>query len=62
MYPKSKLAEGCTLNPSLNLIDFDIDKSVFDELEELYFDIEEHQTALLAEYVDEHLEDFAEII
>lgn len=39
-----------------------VDFEVFDELEELYFDIEEHQTALLAEYVDEHLEDFAEII
>ena len=29
MYPKSKLAEGTTLNPSLNLIDFD---TLFDKI------------------------------
>lgn len=39
-----------------------VDFEVFDELEEQFFEMEEQQTALLAEYVDEHLEDFAEII
>jgi hypothetical protein len=32
-----------------------------DELEEQYFDMEEYQTALIAGYVDEHIEEFAEI-
>jgi hypothetical protein len=39
-----------------------VDFEVFDELEEIYFDIEEKQTAIIAAYVDEHLEEFAEII
>jgi len=39
-----------------------VDFEVFDDLEELYFDIEEQQTALIASYVDEHITDFAEII
>ena len=39
-----------------------VDFEVFDDLEERYFNMEEQQTALIAEYVDEHLEDFAEII
>jgi alanine-alpha-ketoisovalerate/valine-pyruvate aminotransferase len=39
-----------------------VDFEVFDELEEIYFDIEEKQTAIIAAYVDEHLADFAEII
>jgi len=39
-----------------------VDFEVFDDLEELYFDIEEQQTALIAAYVDEHIEDFAEIV
>ncbi len=39
-----------------------VDFEVFDELEEIYFDIEEQQTALIAAYVDEHITDFAEII
>lgn len=34
----------------------------FDELEEEYLDMEEQVTALVARYVDEHLELFAEII
>ena len=33
----------------------------FDELEEKFMDMEEYVTAKLAEYVDEHLECFAEI-
>ena len=33
----------------------------FDELEETYLDIEENVTAIIAEYVDEHLDLFAEI-
>lgn len=35
-----------------------VDFEVFDDLEEIYFDIEEHQTALIASYVDEHIQDF----
>lgn len=38
-----------------------VDFEAFDELEEQYFNIEEHQTALIAAYVDEHIDDFAEI-
>ena len=33
----------------------------FDELEEKYFYIEEEEIAIVAQYVDENLEDFAEI-
>ncbi|MCE5330796.1 MAG: DMP19 family protein [Bacteroidales bacterium] len=39
-----------------------VDFEVFDELEEMYFDMEEQQTALIAAYVDNHITDFAEII
>jgi len=39
-----------------------VDFEVFDELEEIYFDIEEKQTATVAAFVDEHIADFAEII
>ncbi len=39
-----------------------VDFEVFDELEEQYFDMEEQQTALIADYVDDHLEEFAEIV
>ena len=34
----------------------------FDELEETYLEMEEQVTALIASYVDEHLELFAKII
>ena len=39
-----------------------VDFEMFDDLEELYFDIEEQQTALIAAYVDNHIADFAEIV
>ena len=39
-----------------------VDFEVFDDLEEIYFDIEEKQTSIIAAYVDEHITDFAEII
>ena len=39
-----------------------VDFEVFDDLEELYFNIEEQQTALIAAYVDNHIADFAEIV
>jgi hypothetical protein len=39
-----------------------VDFEIFDDLEEDYFDMEEQQTALLAQYVDEYIEEFAEII
>lgn len=38
-----------------------VDFEAFDDLEELYFDIEEQQTSIIATYVDEHINDFAEI-
>ena len=38
-----------------------VDFEVFDDLEELYFEMEERQTSLIAAYVDEHITDFAEI-
>ncbi len=38
-----------------------VDFEVFDDLEEIYFEIEEQQTALIAEYVDNHITEFAEI-
>lgn len=39
-----------------------VDFEVFDDLEELYFEMEERQTSLIAAFVDEHIADFAEII
>ncbi|MDD3077780.1 MAG: DMP19 family protein [Paludibacter sp.] len=39
-----------------------VDFEVFDELEEQYFDMEEQQTSLIAAYVDEHINEFAEIV
>ena len=39
-----------------------VEFEAFDELEERYFEMEEVQTALLAEYVDEHVADFAKVI
>ena len=38
-----------------------VDFEVFDDLEEMYFEMEERQTSLIAAYVDEHITDFAEI-
>ncbi|MFV0470950.1 MAG: DMP19 family protein [Paludibacteraceae bacterium] len=38
-----------------------VDFEVFDELEERYFEIEEEQTAIIATYVDKHIENFGEI-
>jgi hypothetical protein len=34
----------------------------FDDLEETFFDIEEQTSAIIAEYVDEHLDLFANIV
>ena len=34
----------------------------FDELEEKYMEIEEDQVCLLAQYVDENIDDFAEVV
>lgn len=39
-----------------------VDFEVFDDLEEIYFDIEEQQTALIAAYVDEHISEFGQIV
>ncbi|MPN58460.1 hypothetical protein SDC9_206165 [bioreactor metagenome] len=39
-----------------------VDFEQFDELEEKFFYLEEEETALIAQYVDEHLEDFVEIV
>ena len=39
-----------------------VDFEVFDDLEEMYFEMEERQTSLIAAFVDEHIADFAEIV
>ena len=39
-----------------------VDFEVFDELEEKLFFIEEEELSIVAQYVDENMEDFAEII
>lgn len=39
-----------------------VDFEVFDELEEKFFMIEEQTTGIIAHYVDEHLELFAEVV
>ncbi|MDR3652062.1 MAG: DMP19 family protein [Paludibacter sp.] len=54
-----------TLEREMNYEEFNalyVEFEAFDDLEEIYFDIEEQQTALIAAYVDEHIADFAEII
>jgi len=38
-----------------------VDFEAFDDLEEIYFDIEEEQMAVIAHYVDEHLIEFVEV-
>lgn len=38
------------------------DFEVFDEMEERFFEIEEECTATIARYVDEHLEEFGEVV
>ncbi len=39
-----------------------VDFEQFDELEEKYFYIEEEETTIVAQYVDENIEDFAEVV
>ncbi len=58
--PNKKVLERETTEEEFNAMYVDFE--VFDDLEELYFDMEEQQTALIAAYVDDHLEDFAEIV
>ena len=58
--PNKKELERETTEEEFNAMYVDFE--VFDELEEMYFEMEEQQTALIAAYVDEHIEDFAEIV
>lgn len=58
--PNKKELERETTEEEFNAMYVDFE--VFDEMEEMYFEIEEQQTALIAAYVDEHIEDFAEIV
>ncbi len=58
--PNKTILERETTDEEFNAMYVDFQE--FDELEEIYFDIEEDQTALIASYVDEHIENFAEII
>jgi len=58
--PNKEKLERETTDEEFNALYVDFEE--FDELEEIYFDIEEKQTALVASFVDEHMEDFAEII
>lgn len=39
-----------------------VDFEQFDDLEEHFFDIEKTQTAVIARYVDEHIEEFGKVI
>lgn len=39
-----------------------VDFEVFDDLEEIYFEIEEQQTAIIASYVDENIQKFGTIV
>ena len=39
-----------------------VDFEVFDDLEEIYFEIEEQQTAIIASYVDENIQEFGTIV
>lgn len=52
--------ERDTTNEEFNALYVDFE--VFDDLEEDYFDMEEQQTALIASYVDNNINDFAEIL
>jgi hypothetical protein len=58
--PNKKELERETTEEEFNAMYVDFE--VFDELEERYFDMEEEQTALIAQYVDEHITEFAEIV
>lgn len=58
--PNKKELERETTEEEFNAMYVDFE--VFDELEERYFDMEEEQTALIARYVDEHIEEFAVIV
>ena len=58
--PNKKELERETTDEEFNAMYVDFE--VFDDLEEIYFNIEEQQTALIAAYVDEHITDFAEIL
>ena len=58
--PNKEKLERETTEAEFNALYVDFEE--FDELEEIYFDIEEKQTAAVAAYVDEHIADFAEII
>jgi hypothetical protein len=58
--PNKKILERETTELEFNALYVDFEQ--FDDLEEVYFDIEEHQTALIVAYVDDHLTDFCEVI
>ncbi len=58
--PNKQALERETTEEEFNALYVDFEQ--FDELEEIYFDIEERQTALIAAYVDEHIDDFCEVV
>src|SRR5674476_1078161 len=55
--PNKKELEHETTDEEFNALYVEFE--AFDDLEEIYFDIEEKQTAIIAAYVDEHIADFA---
>lgn len=55
---KADLQKECTDDEFMAMYE---QYEAFDDLEEQFMDMEEMVTAKIAEYVDEHLEDFAEI-
>jgi Domain of unknown function (DUF4375) len=58
--PNKKELERETTDEEFSALYVDFEQ--FDDLEEWYFEIEEDQTALIANYVDEHLLDFVDTI
>ena len=58
--PNKAVLERETTDEEFNALYVEFE--AFDDLEEIYFDIEEKQTAIIAAYVDEHVADFTEII
>ena len=56
---KADLEKDCTDDEFMAMYE---QYEAFDDIEEKYMDMEEMVTAQIASYVDEHLEDFAQII
>ncbi len=56
---KSDLTKDCTDEEFMAMYE---QYAVFDDLEEKYIEMEEEITAIIATYVDEHIEEFAIVV